>query len=139
MGMRDRNNGSTNSRVTARCRRLEYRMFSSDRGRKNVWSSSNHTEVLSKITQMAGRYWGGVNKVRYVLNTSVGSGNFAGIRGYGKRGRRIKSILLDVKIQQFFVAQISLEMLLITWGIAHWKEDRGCPRFRVTSHGHGMR
>ena len=46
MGRRDRNNGSTNSRSVARCRWGEYRMASADRGRENVWASTDHTRVL---------------------------------------------------------------------------------------------
>ena len=46
MGRRDRNNGTTNSRSSARCRGREYRMVSADGGRENVWAISNHTGVL---------------------------------------------------------------------------------------------
>ena len=66
MGMTDRNNGSTNSRAASRCRGREYRMVSADRGRENIWASSNHTGALKKTTQMEGRCWGGVNNVRHI-------------------------------------------------------------------------
>ena len=62
----DRNNDSTKIREEARCGEGEYRMVSADGGRENVWASSNYTGVLKKTTQMAGRCWGGVKKVRYV-------------------------------------------------------------------------
>ena len=45
-GRRDRNNGSTNSRASARYGEGEYGMVSSDRGRENVWDSSDNTGVL---------------------------------------------------------------------------------------------
>ena len=54
------------------------------------WASSDNTGIILKTTQMAGRCWGGFNKVRHVLNTSGGIGKVAGIRGYGKRGRGVK-------------------------------------------------
>ena len=66
MGRRDRNNGITNSMAAARCRGGDYRMVSTDGGRENVWASSNHTVVLLKTTQMAGKCLGGVNRVRHV-------------------------------------------------------------------------
>ena len=44
----------------------ECRMVSSDEGHENVWASSNYTGVLNKTTQIAGRCWGGVDKLRHV-------------------------------------------------------------------------
>ena len=66
MGRRDRNNGSTNSRESARCRGGGYRMVSSDGGHENVSASSDHTGVILITTQMAFICWGGVNKVLHV-------------------------------------------------------------------------
>ena len=86
------------------------------------------------------RCWGGVNKVRHVLNTRGGSGTFLGICGYGKRGRGVNNISLYVKIQKIcLLLKISLEMILLSWGIVHWKEDLGYSRFHGTSHGHGLK
>ena len=47
--MRDRNNGSTQSREAARCEEGKYKMVSADGGRENVWARSNNTRVLEKL------------------------------------------------------------------------------------------
>ena len=65
-GRRDRNNGSTDIRAASRCGEEKYGMVSADGGRENVWDSSDNTGVLEKTSKIAGRCWGGVEKVRHV-------------------------------------------------------------------------
>ena len=43
-----------------------------------VFGPAAITQEFSKTTQMAGTCWGGVDKMRHILNTSGGSENFAG-------------------------------------------------------------
>ena len=79
-------------------------------GGNTGWSA--HTEAVKmlgpeditqdfskKLLKWQADVGGGVNQVRDVKNTSGGSGKFAGICGYGKRGRGVKNLLLYVKIQ----------------------------------------
>ena len=107
-GRRDMNNNSTDIRAAQRCRKGRYRMVSANKGCENVWAGSYYTGVIKKTYKIAGRCWGGVDKVRRVQNTSGGSSKFAGICGYGKGGRGIENISFNVKIQQFVCCSKSL-------------------------------
>ena len=76
-------------------------MVSTDRGRENVWASSDYTGVLEKTTQMTGICWGGSTKCATFKIQAAEAENLRVFVGMVQGGRRVKNISLYVKIQQF--------------------------------------
>ena len=70
--------GSTGSRAAAMYREGEYGMVCADRGRRNIWDSSNNAGFFL-ILKWQAYVGGGIDKVRHVLNTGGGSGKLADI------------------------------------------------------------
>ena len=61
-----RESGSTDIRAAEICGEGEYGMVRADRGRKNIWDSSDNAGFFGKTTEMAGGCLGGVDKVRHI-------------------------------------------------------------------------
>ena len=117
----------------------EYRMVRSDRGCENVWASRNHTGVLLKTPKMAGRYWGESTKCATFKIQAVEAANLRVFVGMVKGDAELKIFHSMLKTTICLLLQISLEMLLFSWGIVHRKEGRGYSRFHGTGHGYGLK
>ena len=61
-----RASGRNDIRAAEICGEGYYGVFRADGVRENVWASSDNTGVFEKTTEMAGRCWWGVVKMREI-------------------------------------------------------------------------
>ena len=67
--------------------------------------ASTMQDFSKKHTEMVGRFWGAVDKVRHIKNTSGGSGEFVVICWDGKRRCGVYNFHLMLKYNDLFATQ----------------------------------
>ena len=114
-------------------------MVSADRDRVNIWASSAYTGVLQKLLKQQADVERESTKCTKFKIQVAEKANMRIFVGMVKWDAELKIIHSMFKWIDFFVAQISLEMLFLLRGVVYWKEDRRYSRFHGTSHGHGLK
>ena len=114
-------------------------MVRADRGRENIWASSDNAGVFEKTTEMAGGCRGGSMKCsmfkRKVVEAEILLVFFRVVKGDAE----FKIFHSMLKYNDFFVAQNLSGNVMRSWGVVHWEGFRGYSRYHGTSHGRGRR
>ena len=111
-----------------------YRMVSADGRRKNVWASSDYTGVLEKLLKWKA-YVGWESTKCATFKIQATEAEYLRVFvGMVKGDTELKIFHSMLKYNNCMLLKISLEMLLLSWGIVQWKKGRGYSIFNRTSH-----